>query len=180
MQQSFYIRISSYRILLWSEKLSLDACMPMRHGYDPKMSSNSISKHLLFKIFSGGHALRSPSISMLPMLIVLHTIMIILNSQPGRSTAGWPDRWKIASYGPVLYQTLELTISLIISFSAMIVMGWNDKIGRSLTEAVISFSRKAIFMMYLLVCIMTPLLLEQSVSQKWKRIVSMRLSYKST
>ena len=47
-------------------------------GYDSEMPSNSISEHLFFKIFSGGHSYpQTPSISMLPMLIVLCTIACI-------------------------------------------------------------------------------------------------------
>ena len=41
---------------------------------DSKIPSDSISEHLFFK-FSWGHAPRPPSISMLPMLIVLCTII---------------------------------------------------------------------------------------------------------
>ena len=42
----------------------------------PEMLPNSISEHLIFKIFLGGHAPRPPRISMLRMLIVLSTIYV--------------------------------------------------------------------------------------------------------
>ena len=42
---------------------------------DPKMSSNSFSEHLFFKIFLGGACPQTPlTICMLRMLIMLHTI----------------------------------------------------------------------------------------------------------
>ena len=47
--------------------------------YSVKMVSDSISEHLFFKIFLGGHAPDPPSFSMLCMLIVLHTIFTELS-----------------------------------------------------------------------------------------------------
>ena len=44
--------------------------------FDTKMATDSVSKHLFFKIFLG-HAPRPPSISMLCMLIVLHPMECI-------------------------------------------------------------------------------------------------------
>ena len=45
-----------------------------------KCPQNSISEHLFFQNLPGGHAARPPSISMLHMLIVLHTMELIPGS----------------------------------------------------------------------------------------------------
>ena len=53
----------------YSQNLKIDS-----DYMDSKMASDSISEHLFFKIFLGGVPPDPPSISMLCMLIALHTM----------------------------------------------------------------------------------------------------------
>ena len=75
------------------------------------MASDSISEHLFFKIFLGGHAPRPPSISMLRMLIVHNGAYFLMPlGFASRKIIRRPPVIQYISFGPPLTKILKETL----------------------------------------------------------------------